>query len=217
MHHRHSPSPHRVHRERTKRTLRNKRITVSQTRKLLTQINNVCQAIRDMKLYSSTKKNHSPLGTDRTNRGPLPDKYGKDERGYTRSAGNKKHACCEDLHNSLSAQTRHETPSPPSTLPPSFPSPTSSHSSSEVSASEPSTSFDKPPSCSTGDSVGKTMALSSSQKETKESLEEQHLRGGGLPCPDETSGWRSLNKAGIGDCLKSPKMGHWQHAEGVEL
>ena len=43
------------------------------------------------------------------------------------------------------------------------------------------------------------------------------LRGGGLPCPDETSEWRSLNKAGIGDCLKSPKMGHWQHAEELEL
>ena len=65
--------------------------------------------------------------------------------------------------------------------------------------------------------IGETMALSSSQKETKESLEEQDLRGGGLTCPDETSEWRSLNKAGIGDCLKSPKMGHWQHTEGVEL
>ena len=68
-----------------------------------------------------------------------------------------------------------------------------------------------------GGSVGETMALSSSQKETKESLEEQGSRGGGLTCPDKTSEWRSLNKAGIGDCLKSPKIGHWQHAEGVEL
>ena len=69
----------------------------------------------------------------------------------------------------------------------------------------------------TDGNVGETMALSSFQKETKESLEEQDSRGGGLTCPDETSEWRSLNKAGIGDCLKSPKMGHWQHAEGVEL
>ena len=61
------------------------------------------------------------------------------------------------------------------------------------------------------------MALSSSQKEKKESLEEQDSRGGGLTCPDETSEWRSLNKAGIGDCLKSPKMGHWQEEVGLEL
>ena len=61
------------------------------------------------------------------------------------------------------------------------------------------------------------MELSSSQKETKESLEEQDSRGGGLTCPDETSEWRSLNRAGIGDCQKSPKMGHWQHNEELEL
>ena len=61
------------------------------------------------------------------------------------------------------------------------------------------------------------MALSSSQKETKESLEEQDLRGGGLTCPDETSEWRSLNKVGMGDRLKSPKMGHWQEEAGLEL
>ena len=50
------------------------------------------------------------------------------------------------------------------------------------------------------DTIGETMVLSLSQKETKESLEEQDLRGGGLTCPDETSEWRSRNKAGIGDC-----------------
>ena len=86
-----------------------------------------------------------------------------------------------------------------------------------ASSSEPLASSGEPPSCSMGSNVGETMALSLSQKETKESLEEQDSRGGGLACPDETSEWRSLNRAGIGDCLKSPKMGHWQHAEGVEL
>ena len=65
--------------------------------------------------------------------------------------------------------------------------------------------------------IGETMVLSSSQKEMKESLEEQDSRGGGLTCPDETSEWRSLNKVGIGDCQKSPRMGHWQHAEELEL
>ena len=68
-----------------------------------------------------------------------------------------------------------------------------------------------------GGNVGETIALSSSQKETKDSLVDLDSRGGGLPCPDETSEWRSLNKAGIGDCRKSPKMGHWQHDEGLEL
>ena len=191
--------------------------SLSRTRKLLTQISNVCQEIRDIRLYSSTRKNHSPLGTGRKNREPLPDKYETDEKDCTRSTGNKKHAHCEDLHSSPNIQTHHGIPSPPLTLPPSSPSPTSSHSSSEVSSSAPSTSCDELSSCLTDDTVGETMALSSSQKETKESLEDWDSRGGGLPCPDETSEWRSRNRAGIGDCRKSPKMGHWQHAEGVEL
>ena len=190
---------------------------VSQTHKLLTQITQVCQEIRDMKLYSPTKKNRNPLNTGHMSKEPLPDKYGKDGTGCTRSTGNKKHACCEDLHNNPDTRIHHEIPSPPLTLPPSFPSPTSSHSSSEASASEPLASSDRPPSCLTGDNVGETMVLSSSQKETKESLEDWDLRGGGLPCPDETSEWRSLNRAGIGDCLKSPRMGHGQHAEELEL
>ena len=65
--------------------------------------------------------------------------------------------------------------------------------------------------------IGETMVLRSSQKEAKESLEDWDSRGGGLPCPDETSEWRSLNRVGIGDCRKSPKMGHWQHTEELEL
>ena len=191
---------------------------VSQTRKLLTQIVQVCEKIHDIKINSSkTKKNHNPLGTSHMNMEPLPNKGGKDGRDYTRSTDNKKHVRCADLHNSPNSQKRHASPVPPSPLPPSCPSPMSCHSSSEASASEPSASFVEPPSCLTDGNVGKTMALSSSQKETKESLEDWDLRGGGLPCPDETSEWRSLNKAGIGDCLKSPKMGHWQHAEELEL
>ena len=193
------------------------RMEMSRTHKLLTQITQVCQQICDMKMYSSTKKNHSPPGTDRKNKGPPQDKGGKGGTDYTRSKGNKKHARYEDLCNSPDNQRRHEMSSLPGPLPPSSPSPTSSHSSSATFSSEPSASSDGPPSCLTGGNVGETMALSSSQKETKESLEEQDSRGGGLTCPDETSEWRSLNRAGIGDCLKSPRMGHWQHAEGVEL
>ena len=193
-------------------------IAVSRTHKLLTQISNVCQEIRDMRMYSSTKKNHSLLGTSHTNKEPPPDKYEKDERGYTHSMGNKKHVHCGDPHNSPDNRTRHETLSPPSLPPPTSPSPTSSHASSEASSSESSASCDGLPSCSRGGNVGETMELSSFQNETKElESEEQDSRGGGLPCPSETSEWRSLNKAGIGDCRKSPKMGHWQHAEELEL
>ena len=131
----------------------------------------------------------SQLSTGHKNREPQSSKCAKGGKGYTHSADNKKHVRCEDLHNSLGTQTRHEILSPPSPPPPTFPSPTSSHSSSEVSSSEPSTSFDGPPSCLTGGNVGETMVLSSSQKETKDSLVDWDSRGGGLPCPDETSEW----------------------------
>ena len=74
-----------------------------------------------------------------------------------------------------------------------------------------------PPCDLTDGTFASTMALSSFQKEMKESLEEQDLRGGGLAGLDETSVWRSQKQAGMGDCLKSPRMGHWQHDEGLEL
>ena len=182
---------------------------MSRTRKLITNITQICQEIRDIKKSRSISSSHNPLSTGRRNKGHLLDKCGKDETDCIHSAGNKKHARCEDPSNNQSTQRRHETSAPPLPLPPSLPSPTSSHSSSEASASEPSTSSFEPPSCSTDGNVGETMELSSFQNETKESeSEEQDLRGGGSPCPDETSEWRSLNKAGIGDCLKSPRMGH---------
>ena len=189
---------------------------------LITQIAQVCQELRAIVPKCSIKTTQlttpSQISTSHKSRGPQLDKGGKDGKGCTRSTDNKKHVRCEDLHNSLDTQTRHEILSPPSLPPPASPSPTSSHSSSEASSSGSSTSFDARPSCSTGGNVGETMELSSFQKETKESeSEEQDSRGGGLPCPNETSEWRSLNKAGIGDCQKSPKMGHWQHAEELEL
>ena len=194
---------------------------MSRTRKLITQIAQVCQELRAIVSRNSIKPAQlttpNQPSTSRRNKEPQSDKYEKDGKGCTRSTDNKKHVRCEDLHNSLDIQTRHEILSPPSLPLPTSPSLTSSHSSSEASASEPSTSSDAPPSCLTGDNVGETMALSSSQKETKDSLVDWDSRGGGLPCPDETSEWRSLNKAGIGDCRKSPKMGHWQHAAELEL
>ena len=194
---------------------------VSRTRKLITQIAQVCQelhAIIPKRSIKGTKLiTQNQPSTNRKNKELPSDKCGKDGKGYIHSTDNKKRVRCEDPHNSLDIQTRHGIPSLLSPLPPASPSPTSSHSSSEVSASEPSTSSAEPPSCWTGGNVGETMELSCSQKETKDSLEDLDSRGGGLPCPDETSEWRSLNRAGIGDCRKSPKMGHWQHAEGLEL
>ena len=195
---------------------------MSRTRKLITQIAQVCQELRAIvkRSYIKTIQVTTPsqLNDLRKNTEPPSSKGGKDERGCTHSTGNKKHARCEDLHNSPDTRTRHETLSPPLLPPPTSPSLTSSHSFSEASASEPSTSFVGSPSCSMGSNVGETMELSSSQNETKESeSEEQDSRGGGSPCPDETSEWRSLNRAGIGDCRKSPRMGHWQHDEGLGL
>ena len=195
---------------------------LSRTRKLITQIAQVCQELHAIVSRHSIRTTQlttlSQLGIDCKNREPQSDKYEKGGKGCTHSTDNTKRVRCEDLHNSLDTQTRHEILSPPSLPPPASPSPTSSHSSSEASSSESSASSCGPPSCSTGGNVGETMELSSFQNETKESeSEEQDSRGGGSPCPDETSEWRSLNKAGIGDCLKSPKMGHWQHAEELEL
>ena len=194
---------------------------MSRTRKLVTQIVQVCQELRAIVPKASIKATltttPSQLNTDRKSREPLTNKYGKGERDYIRSTGNKKHVRCEDPHNSLGIQTRHETLSPPSLPPPTSPSPTSSHSSSEVSSSESSASSNGPPSCLTGGNVGETMELSWPQKETKESGVDLDSRGGGLPCPDETSEWRSRNKAGTGDCRKSPRMGHWPHDERLEL
>ena len=64
-----------------------------------------------------------------------------------------------------------------------------------------------------GDTSDSTMVLSSSKKETKESLDKQALRGGGLACPDETSEWGSLKEARMGDCPKLPTIDHWQTVE----
>ena len=57
--------------------------------------------------------------------------------------------------------------------------------------------------------------LSSSQKEMKESQEEQDSRGGGLPYPDKTGEWSSQKEEGIGDDPKLHMMAHWQ-GEGLE-
>ena len=183
-------------------------IVLSRTCKLVTQISKVCKEICDIKLYSSNKKNHGPQGNYRKNKGLLPNRCEKDGRNYTRSEGNKKHARCMDLQNNPSTQTHCALPSPLLPLPPEPPLLTSSHASSESCKVGPSTSFNELPPCSTVGTSASTMALSSSQKETKESLDEQDSRAGGLACPDETSEWRSQKEVGIGDCQKSPTMEH---------
>ena len=52
------------------------------------------------------------------------------------------------------------------------------------------------------------MVLSSSQMDTKESVEEQDSRGGGVAGPDEIRVWRSLKHPGTGDLSKLPTMEH---------
>ena len=158
---------------------------MSQACNLITQINRVCREIRDMKFIAT--KIHDPLSSYRRSNGHLRDIDERDGRGCTHLVDNKKHVHYKDLCNNPHSPAHRETPSPPLILPPSSPSPTSSHASSGVSSSESSTSFDEPPSCWMDDTVGEMMVLSSSQKETKESLEEQDSRGGGLTCPDRKS------------------------------
>ena len=181
---------------------------LSQTRKLITQINQVCEMICDMKLHSPNKKNHGLPSNYRRNKGHPPSKCEKDGKGYTRSGGNKKHAHCEDLQSSPHIQRHHALPSLPLLLPRVPPSLMSSHASSEVCKVGASTSYSEQPSCSTVSTSAPTMALNSSQKETKESSDEQDSRAGGLACPDKTEVWRSRKEAGIGDCWKSPTMAH---------
>ena len=195
---------------------------LSRTCKLVTQIAQVCQELRAIVKNRSIKVTQlttpSQLSNDRMDTEPQSGTCEKDGRGCTRLKDSKSCDRCEGQQNSPSNPARHAEPSPHALPPSTLPSPTSSHASSEASSSSTSAPSSLPSCGSTDGTFDSTMALSSSQKEMKESeSEEQDSRGGGPPCPSETSEWRSLNKAGIGDCLKSPKMGHWQHAEGVEL
>ena len=48
-------------------------------------------------------------------------------------------------------------------------------------------------------SASTRVKLSQQEKKEEESVETDS-RGGGSPCPDETSEWRPQNKAGIGGC-----------------
>ena len=177
---------------------------MSRTRKLITQIAQVCQELRAIvkghSIGNTRITTQSQPSNDRKDREPQSGTYEKDERGCTRLRDNKTYDHYEGQHNNPDNPTRH-VGSSPHALPPSIlPSPTSSHASSEASSSSPSGPSSLPSFGSTDDTSGSTMALSSFQKEMKESeSEEQDSRGGGLTCPDETSEWRSLNKAGIGD------------------
>ena len=195
---------------------------MSRTRKLITQIAQVCQELRaivqDRSIKTTRLTTQSQPSNGHKDKEPLSDTCEKDGRGCTRSKDSKTYDHYEGQHNSPNTPARHAEPSPPALLPSGPPSATSSHASSEASSSSTSKPSSLPSCGPTDDTAGSMMVLSSFQNETKESeSEEQDSRGGGSPCPDETSEWRSLNKAGIGDCLKSPKMGHWQHDEGLEL
>ena len=166
-----------------------------------------------MRLNKATSVTLSPPSIYHTNKEPLPNTYEKGERGCICSEGSMSGNHYEDQRNNPSSPARHAEPSPR----PESPEPTSSHSSSEAFSVATSTSCVKPPCDLRDGTFVSMMELSSSQKETKETFEEQDSRGGGLPCPDETSVWRFLKEPGIGDCRKSPKMGHWQQDEGLEL
>ena len=180
------------------------------------QINQVCQEIHSIKLSKTIQKNHSPPSTGHKNKEIQPSKCEMGGKGYTRLTDNKKYVCYEDPCNNPYNPIRHDEPAPPSLPPPEPPSLMFSHASSESSEAEVLASFDKLPSCLMDGTFASTMVLSSSQNETKESLDKQDSRGGGLACPDKTSEWRSLKEAGTGDCPKLPTMEHWQEVEEQE-
>ena len=158
----------------------------------------------------------SPLSTDHRSKEPQPDTYEKDGRGYTHSEDNKSCDHYEGPHNNQNSPACHAEPSPCMIPPSELPSLMSSHASSPSSSSSALKPYDEPPCDLTDGTSALAMELSYSQKETKEEVsEETDLREGGPPCPIETSEWRSWNKVGIGDALKSPKIGHWQASENL--
>jgi hypothetical protein len=155
-----------------------------------------------------TQRDHNPPGNYHKSRAPQSDTHEKDGKGCTCSMDNKIYDHCGDPCNNPGTPEHHAELAPLTLPPPEPPKPTSSHASSESSEVGASTSCNEPPCDSTDGTFDSTIALSSSQKETKESLEEQDLRGGGLACPDKTKEWRSWKEAGMGDCPKLPTIEH---------
>lgn len=189
---------------------------VSQTHKLIMHITQVCQETCDMKYITTTVPTQSPPSTHHKSKENPPNTGEKDGRDYTCSKGSTTYDRYEDPHNSLNTPIHHAE-DVPLTLPPPEPSESmSSHTSSEPSKAGASTSYNEPPCNLTGSTFVLTMVLSSSQKETKESSDEQDLRGGGLLRPEKTREWRSLKDSGIRDYPKLPTMAHWQEDEGEE-
>ena len=138
----------------------------------------------------------------------LPSTCEKDGRGYTHLGDNKSCDHYEGPHNNPNNPAHHDEVTPLSLPPPEPPEPTSSHASSEPSEVEASISCDEPPCDSMDGTFVSMMALSSSWKETRESLEEQDSRGGGVLHPDETGEWRFQKDSRMGDCPKLPTMEH---------
>ena len=108
---------------------------LSQTRKLITQIDQVGQKIRSIKINKSTSTVCSQLGSDHTSKGPQLSTYEKGEKDCACSRDSRTYDNYEDPHNSQN-NPAHHAGSSPHTLPPStLPSPTFSHASSEASSS----------------------------------------------------------------------------------
>ena len=159
-----------------------------------------------MKYITTTVPTQSPPSTHHKSKENPPNTGEKDGRDYTCSKGSTTYDRYEDPHNSLNTPIRHAEDVPLTLPPPEPPESTSSHVSSASSEAEASTSCDEPPCDLTDGTFALMMVLSSSQKEMKESCEEQDSREGGLACPDETGEWSSLKDPGMRDCPKLPTM-----------
>ena len=160
---------------------------MSRTRKLITQIAQVCQELRAIVNNRSIKTTRlttpSQPSNDHKGKEPQSGTYEKDEGGCTRLRGNKTCDHYEGQRSNPNNPARHAEPSPRALPPSILPSATSSHASSEVSSSSTSAPFSLPFCGPTDDTSGSTMELSSFQNETKElESEEQDSRGGGSPC-----------------------------------
>ena len=114
---------------------------LSRTRKLITQIAQVCQELRDMSRKCSIKTTwlttHGQPSEDHRNKEPQSDICEKGGRGCTRLKDNKTCDHCEGQRNSPNNPACHAESSPHAPLPSTPASATSSHASSEANSCSP--------------------------------------------------------------------------------
>ena len=156
-------------------------VILSQTRKLIMQITQVCKEILDIKTHKLITRNLHPPKLLGSHKEPPSDKYAKDDTDCTHSSGNKSHDQNEDQRYSHCNPECHasELSSPPERPPPEPPEQQSSHASEPASSSEASTSSERPPSWTEDDNTAALlMDCNCSQRESQDDLGVMGLREG---------------------------------------